>query len=107
MKKEKKIVKNVTDTENVDNFVKRERLRWAIMIMSVITIALAIASLAIKLNLLFPLAAYIITHVLITMRNKLEIQESELVKTKREERLAKKSKKKEEKQTKSKKKTNK
>lgn len=106
MKKEKKIV-TVTDTENVDNFVKRERLRWAIMIMSVITIALAIASLAIKLNILFPLGAYIVTHILITMRNKLSIQESELVKTKREERLAKKGKKKEEKQTKSKKKTNK
>lgn len=106
MKKEKKIV-TITDTENVDNFVKRERLRWAIMIMSVITIALAIASLAIKLNILFPLGAYIVTHVLITMRNKLSIQESELVKTKREERLAKKGKKKEEKQTKSKKKTNK
>ena len=106
MKKEKKIV-TVTDTENVDNFVKRERLRWAIMIMSVITIALAIASLAIKLNILFPLGAYIVTHTLITMRNKLSIQESELVKTKREERLAKKGKKKEEKQTKSKKKTNK
>lgn len=106
MKKEKKIV-TVTDTENVDNFVKRERLRWAIMIMSVITIALAIASLANKLNILFPLGAYIVTHTLITMRNKLSIQESELVKTKREERLAKKGKKKEEKQTKSKKKTNK
>ncbi|MBE6151295.1 MAG: hypothetical protein E7162_05750 [Firmicutes bacterium] len=106
MKKEKKIV-TITDTENVDNFVKRERLRWAIMIMSVITIALAIASLAIKLNILFPLGAYIVTHILITMRNKLSIQESELVKTKREERLAKKGKKKEEKQTKSKKKTNK
>ena len=106
MKKEKKIV-TITDTENVDNFVKRERLRWAIMIMSVITIALTIASLAIKLNILFPLGAYIVTHILITMRNKLSIQESELVKTKREERLAKKGKKKEEKQTKSKKKTNK
>ena len=106
MKKEKKIV-TITDTENVDNFVKRERLRWAIMIMSVITIALAIASLAIKLNILFPLGAYIVTHILITMRNKLSIQESELVKTKREERLAKTGKMKEEKQTKSKKKTNK
>jgi hypothetical protein len=106
MKKEKKIV-TVTDTENVDNFVKRERLRWAIMIMSVITIALAIASLAIKLNILFPLGSYIVTHVLITMRNKLSIQESELVKTKREERLSKKSKKKEEKKTKTKKKINK
>ncbi len=106
MKKEKKIV-TVTDTENVDNFIKRERLRWAIMIMSVITIALAIASLAIKLNILFPLGAYIVTHVLITMRNKLSIQESELVKIKREERLAKKSNKKEEKKTKTKKKTNK
>ncbi len=106
MKKEKKIV-NVTDTQNVDNFIKRERLRWAIMIMSVITIALAIASLAIKLNLLFPIASYIITHVFIVMRNKLEIQESELVKTKREERLAKKGKKKEEKKEKPKKNTNK
>jgi cytochrome b subunit of formate dehydrogenase len=106
MKKEKKIV-TVTDTENVDNFVKRERLRWAIMIMSVITIALAIASLAIKLNILFPLGAYIVTHILITMRNKVSIQESELVKIKREERVAKKSKKKEEKQIKTKKKTNK
>ena len=106
MKKEKKIV-TITDTENVDNFVKRERLRWAIIIMSVITIALAIASLAIKLNILFPLGGYIVTHLLITMRNKLSIQESELVKTKREERLAKKGKKKEERQTKSKKKANK
>ena len=102
-KNEPKNKKKVTNTENVDNFEKREKLRIAIMIMSGVTIVLALLSLTIKLGFVYAIISYIITHVLISMRNKLEIKESQLVKQKREERLAKKQKKKEKKVNKSKK----
>lgn len=90
----KKTKKEITDSQNIDNFIKREKLRWAIMVMSIITIILALLSLTIRLGFGYALIAYVITHVLISMRNKLEIEESELIKTKREERLAQKEKKK-------------
>ena len=104
MKKNQEKNKNkVTNTQNVDNYEKREKLRIAIMIMSGVTIILALLSLTIKLGFGYALVSYLVTHVLISMRSKLEITESELVKTKREERLAKKGKKKNKKVNKSKK----
>ena len=103
----KKIKKEITDSQNIDNFIKREKLRWAIMVMSIITIILALLSLTIKLGFAYAIISYLITHVLISMRNKLTIEESELVKTKRNERIAKKEKKKESKKLKKQEKKNK
>lgn len=104
MKKEKKMI---SDNENIENFKKREILRWVIMVMSILTIILAILSLTIKLGFGYALVSYLITHVLISMRNKLEIKESDLVKEKKEEKKTKKSEKKQKKTTKKEKKTNK
>lgn len=97
----------IDDSQNIENFLKRKKLRWAIMIMSVVTIILALLSLTVNLGFGYPLVSYLITHVLISMRNKLKIQESDLVKSKRQEKLDKKNKKKEEKKISEKKKTKK
>lgn len=102
MKKEKN---KINDNENIENYRKREILRWVIMTMSVLTIVLAILSLTIKLGFGYALVSYLITHVLISMRNKLEIKESDLVKSKKEEKKKEKSQKKANKVTKKSKKT--
>ena len=53
--------KKMTNAQNVTNFKKREYLRYAIMITSIITIVLAVLSLAINLNFIFALIPFSIT----------------------------------------------
>ena len=72
MKKQK-----LNDNQKLDNYNKRKILRFVIMVMSVFTIILAVLSLTIKLGFGYAVVSYIITHVLISMRNKLEIKEEE------------------------------
>lgn len=74
--------KKIDDNQKIENYRKREILRLVIMIMSILTIVLAILSLTIKLGFGYAIISYIITHVLISMRNKLEIKEEKETKTK-------------------------
>ena len=72
MKKQK-----LNDNQKLDNYNKRKILRLVIIIMSVFTIILAVLSLTIKLGFGYAVVSYIITHVIISMRNKLEIKDEE------------------------------
>ena len=106
MKKQK-----LNDNQKLDNYNKRKILRLVIIIMSVFTIILAVLSLTIKLGFGYAVVSYIITHVLISMRNKLEIKDEETEKKdnnkKKNSKKTKKSSKNTNKKEKTTKKTNK
>ena len=72
--------KKMTNAQNVTNFKKREYLRYAIMITSIITIVLAVLSLTINLNFIFALIPFAITIYLKRVRENTEIEMSKKLK---------------------------
>lgn len=73
----------LTNGQNVDNFEKREKLRLAIIVTSIVTIILAFLSLAIDLGIGYALVFFFITVILKRMRNKTEVEISEELKKKK------------------------
>lgn len=79
-------MKKITNGQNVENFEKREKLRWAIIITLVITITFAIASLFVNINFKNEILAntftcisfifFFITYILKRMRDKIKIETS-------------------------------
>ena len=92
----------ITNEQNVENFEKRKILRIIIIITSIITIILAVASLILNFSLkeellgnfvmLSALIFFLITAVLKRMRDKLQIEVSEKIKAIRREKAKKKEK---------------
>lgn len=66
--------KELTNTENVDNYYKRRRLRWAIIALSSLTIILAFSSLVFHLGIGYALVTFLITIVLKRMYSKTTIE---------------------------------
>lgn len=67
----------ISNDENIKNLKKRKVLRIIIIIFCILTIASCILSLIIGLNLLVPIALFIITKVLISVREKTVINKKD------------------------------
>lgn len=84
--------KKITNAENVDNFLKRRYLLWAMIVIYIMTITLAVLSLAIHISFVYPLVFYLIGTYLAHKRASLKIEISEELKTLKEEKKNKKKK---------------
>ena len=69
--------KKLSNDENIKNLKKRKILRWFIIGFSIITIALSLLSLILQLNLIFPLIAFVITSVLMRIRDNTQINKKD------------------------------
>ena len=92
----------VTNGQNVENFEKREKLRWGMIINLLITIILATASLAININngnaiiantcTVVSLIFFFITYILKNMRDKIPVALSDNLKELKQQNEEKKTK---------------
>ena len=60
----------ISNDENIKNLKKRKILRIIIIFFSLITIVLSILSIIYNINFIFPVISFIITHILIKIREK-------------------------------------
>ena len=70
-------MKKLSNDENIKNLKKRKILRAVVMICAVITMLLSFASIFYNINLIFPLIAFIITHTMLKIRDKIEINKKD------------------------------
>ncbi len=82
----------LTDDQNIKNLKTRKILRRFIMVFCILTIVLAILSLTIKLNAIFPLISFIISTILIKKRENIPIRINENLELKRIEKAMNKQK---------------
>ena len=69
--------KKISNDENIKNLKKRKILRIIIIIFCLITIALAVSSLIFNISFIFPLLSFIITHILINIKDKIIINKKD------------------------------
>lgn len=69
--------KKISNDENIKNLKKRKILRIIIIIFCLITIALAVSSLIFNISFIFPLLSFIITHILINIKEKIIINKKD------------------------------
>lgn len=61
--------KTISNDENIRNLKIRKILRIVIIIFSLITIGLSILSIIYSINIIYPLLAFILTHILMKIRD--------------------------------------
>lgn len=67
----------ISNDENIRNLKKRKILRWIIIGFSIVTIVLSLLSLIIQLNFIFPLITFIITSILMRVRDNTPINKKD------------------------------
>ena len=67
----------LSNDENIKNLKKRKILRWFIIGFSIITIVLSLMSLIFQVNLIFALIAFIITSILMRVRDNTKINKKD------------------------------
>ena len=78
-------MKKISNDENIKNLRKREYLRIAMIIMSILTIILAILNLFFGVNIIFALLSFAVYVILNKVRDKIVInRKDELVEVKKE-----------------------
>ena len=86
-------MEKLTNDQNIKNLKLRKNLRIIIMIGCILTIVLALISLVFDKSAIYPLITFIITTILIKKREKIPIQISKDLETKRIEKALNKDKK--------------
>lgn len=61
--------KKISNDENIRNLKIRKILRIIIIISALITIALSLLSIIYSINIIFPIIAFILTHILMKIRD--------------------------------------
>ena len=67
----------ISNDENIRNLKKRKILRWIIIVFSIVTIVLSLLSLIVQLNFIFPLITFIITSILMRVRDNTPINKKD------------------------------
>lgn len=67
-------MKNITNEDKYKNYKYRKILRILIIVFGSITILLSVLSLLKYINIIFPIAACLLTHILSLYRNSLSIR---------------------------------
>lgn len=67
----------ISNDENIRNLKKRKILRWIIIGFSIVTIVLSLLSLIVQLNFIFPLITFIITSILMRVRDNTPINKKD------------------------------
>lgn len=69
--------KKLSNDENIKNLNRRKVLRVVVIICAIITISLSILSIFDKVNIIFPIIFFILTHFLLKYREKIEINKTD------------------------------
>ncbi len=86
-------MEKLTNDQNIKNLKKRKILRSIIIVCCIATIVLSLCSLFFNLHFIFPLIAFIISTILINIREKTPIKISKDLELKRVEKALEKHKK--------------
>ena len=69
--------KIISNDENIRNLKKRKILRIIIIVFALATIVLSLASIIFKISILFPLLSFVITHILMSAKEKIIINKKD------------------------------
>ena len=69
--------KKISNDENIRNLKIRKILRIIIIISALITIALSLLSIIYSINIIFPIIAFILTHILMKIRDNIVINKKD------------------------------
>ena len=73
--------KKITNDENIKNLKKRKVLRIVIIFFSILTVILSICSLTFKISIIFPILSFVITHILMRIKDKILINKTDDLKS--------------------------
>ena len=69
--------KKISNDENIKNLKKRKILRIIIIIFAILTIVLSILSLLYSVSIIFPILSFIITHLLMRIKERIIINKTD------------------------------